>query len=645
MKIFAQTCEAIAATTKKTEKVRLVAEYLRGTTTAEAMIAARYLSGRIFPAYAETTLQVGGAMLWQALKEVSDATDIALTAAYRKHGDLGAAAFEVLTKQRHAKSGGAAVASLKLLDVQQRFAQMAETRRAAMKVSLVRELLERASALEAKYLIKLIAGELRIGLRESLVEEAIAQAFGSDGASSKAIEPTESSLEGELKTGTPKGKRAAGTSIEAKRFLKNLQRANMLLGDMGEALRLSSEGKLAEARMRLFHPLGFMLATPAQDAAEAFAEFDHAEVEDKYDGVRAQAHIGPVAENTQEWRARLFSRTLDEITESFPELPPALASFSDAVVLDGEIVAWSHGGEGTGTALPFSALQKRLGRKRVTREQMQQVPVVYVAFDVLYAGGDLTIDKPLQERAALLDALFASARKVEDVPLADPQGALVFEPAVQSPVTSGEPRPRVLRAPVTRADSPEELDRLFAAAQARGNEGLMIKDLESAYTPGRRGRSWLKMKRELATLDVVVTAVEYGHGKRVGVLSDYTFAVRATEASATVGEEPTPLTPSGDVLLNVGKAYSGLTDAEITEMTEWFLEHTVADRGFRRIVEPKIVIEVAFNNVMISDRHNSGFALRFPRIVRLRSDKSPDEADTLERVSEIYGKQAKREIG
>src|SRR5690242_10161581 len=150
----------------------------------------------------------------------------------------------------------------------------------------------------------------------------------------------------------------------------------------------------------------------------------------------------------------------------------------------------------------------------------------------------------------------------------------------------------------------------------------MVKDVNSAYTPGRRGKSWLKMKRELATLDVVVTAVEWGHGKRAKVLSDYTFAVR-----------------DGDRLLNVGKAYSGLTDAEIAEMTQWFLEHTIEDHGFRRSVEPQIVLEVAFNNVMRSDRHESGFALRFPRILRLRNDKTPEEIDTLDTVREIYEQQ------
>jgi ATP-dependent DNA ligase len=266
-------------------------------------------------------------------------------------------------------------------------------------------------------------------------------------------------------------------------------------------------------------------------------------------------------------------------------------------------------------AQPFTVLQQRLGRKKVSDELMREAPVAYLAFDVLYAGGELLIDRPLRERGKLLEKLL-SGRVPAPRRSRAAQGTLAFEASEPAPTA------QVIRAPVFRASSPQDLDRLFEAAQARGNEGLMIKDFESPYTPGRRGKSWLKLKRELATLDVVVTAAEYGHGKRIGVLSDYTFAVR-----------------DGEKLVNIGKAYSGLTDAEIAEMTAWFLEHTTEDQGFRRIVEPKIVLEVAFNNMMRSDRHESGYALRFPRIVRVRTDKLPEEADTLERVREIYERQ------
>jgi DNA ligase-1 len=235
------------------------------------------------------------------------------------------------------------------------------------------------------------------------------------------------------------------------------------------------------------------------------------------------------------------------------------------------------------------------------------------------------MDRPLRERARILDELLAAPRKIfnhrghRGSQSRTTQGSLAFDAEQQVAEAS------VIRAPAFHAASAEELDQLFVAAQARGNEGLMIKDLDSPYTPGKRGKSWLKMKRELATLDVVVTAVEYGHGKRIGVLSDYTFAVWDANKER---------------LVNIGKAYSGLTDAEIAKMTQWFLDHTVEDQEFRRVVEPKIVLEVAFNNMMQSERHESGYALRFPRIVRLRPDKSPEEADTIERAREIFERQA-----
>jgi DNA ligase-1 len=573
MQALATTAEAVAATTKKTEKVGLVAEYFRSRPVDEAGLAAVFLSGRAFPAWEERTLQVGGTLLWRSVGEISGKGDIALTAAYRRHGDLGAAAQDVLEKTAPARS------SLSIAEVAAAFDELAGTSASAGKLSLLQDLLRRATALEAKYIIKIISGDLRIGLRESLVEEAIAKAFDEK--------------------------------------LKDVQRANMLLGDIRDVLRLAATHKLHQAQMRLFHPLGFMLASPAQDAQEALSYFARAAVEDKYDGIRAQVHAGGKADP----QVRLFSRTLDEISQSFPELPPALRAFPEPVILDGEILAWSSDTE---QALPFSELQKRLGRKTVSEEMVQTIPVVYMAFDVLYGGGELLIEKPLEERRKILEQAFASVPEggfmlEYDITTNNPQSKLVFEPAIGA--RSGIPR--VILAPALTADSPEHLEEIFAAARQRGNEGLMIKDLNSPYTPGRRGKSWLKLKKELATLDVVVTAVEWGHGKRNKVLSDYTFAVR-----------------DGDQLLNVGKAYSGLTDSEIAEMTEWFLAHTIDDQGFRRTVEPKIVLEVAFNNMMRSSRHESGYALRFPRILRLRTDKSPGEIDTLETVREIFARQS-----
>ncbi len=639
MRKFAETAEAIAATTKKLQKIAIVAEYLKSRTTDEAAISAIFLSGRPFPAWEETTLQFGGRLLWRVVAELSGQTESALTTSYRKHGDLGAVAGEVLPE----RSGQ----GLSVLEVAEAFRQIAAARGPAAKAALVHDLLGRATPLEAKYIVKIMTGDLRIGLKENLVEEAIAKAY----AETPAGELAGAMKDAVMKSGA----------------LKDVQRANMLLGDIGETVRLAAQGKLSTAKMRIFHPLGLMLASPIGSAEEGLSYFPEAAVEDKYDGIRAQAHVS-------DGEVKFFSRTRDEITESFPELPDALAALPQDAILDGEIVAWSYStnthvgrallpagaaptaglrrnhepetaeksrlaqaetqslaiaeqaSEHAGQARPFSILHQRLGRKKVSEKMLREIPVAYLVFDILYAGAELLIDRPLHERAQILDKLLAAGRKITHPGGTKPrrkpgtQETLAFAPEEYASTTQA----RIIRAPAFRAATPEELEALFAAAQARGNEGLMIKDLNSPYTPGKRGKSWLKMKRELATLDVVVTAVEYGHGKRVGVLSDYTFAVWDRDQ---------------DKLVNIGKAYSGLTDVEISEMTQWFMEHTIEDQGFRRVVEPKVVLEVAFNNMMQSDRHESGYALRFPRIVRLRPDKSPEDADTIERAREIYEKQ------
>ncbi len=568
MLLFAQTAERLAATTKKSEKAAILAEYLRSRDLDDAAISAVFLSGRAFPAFEEKTLQIGGSALWKLMLEIAGVSEAGLRAAYRMRGDLGSAAYDVLAANPAILTKN----EITLAEVRVAFDHIASTRTTSAKATLLKALLERATALEAKYLLKIITGELRIGLKESLVEEAIAKAYD---------EP-----------------------------LSRVQRVNMLLGDIGETLRLAAGHRMDDARMRLFHPVGFMLASPAADAAEAFDYFEHAQVEDKYDGIRAQAHCsGGVV--------RLFSRTLDDVTPSFPELAGPLADFAGEVILDGEIVAWQHNDDG-GHARPFSEIQKRLGRKQVAAELIAEVPVAYVIFDVIYAGREIALDKPLHERVQILDQVFAGASRVAPKPVLNSQGRLLFEPEIEEAGASGW----VIRAPSMRADSPEQLEQYFDEAMARGNEGLMIKDINSPYMPGRRGRWWLKLKRELATLDVVVTAAEYGHGRRIHVLSDYTFAVR-----------------KGEELVNIGKAYSGLTDAEIVQMTEWFLAHTTADHGFLREVEPTVVLEVAFNAIMRSDRHDSGYALRFPRILRIRQDKLPAVINTVEDVETIYRRQ------
>ena len=533
---FAQLCESIAATAKKNEKVRLVADYFRSVPVEEASLAALYLCGRVFPRREERVLSIGFSLLLRAVAKIAQKDPAEISPVLRHHGDLGAGAEEILGQHPVRPS-------LTLPEIAEAFASLAQQRGPAAKQALLEHTLQRLSAPEAKYFIKIATGELRIGLKESLVEEAIGKAFD--------------------------------------QTLSAVQRANMLLGDISAVLRLAVANQLSSVQLELFRPISVMLASPADTTSDLVAAFPNgALVEDKFDGIRAQVH-------KQAARVEIYSRTLDRVTE-FPELLEPFRRLTGDFILDGEIIGWRDG-----RATPFTELQQRLGRKQVDLFTASQLPVSFVAFDLLLLDSRPLLDSPLSERRLLLEHLLATAE----------------QPALQ-----------FTRAELCR--TADEIERRFSLALDSGNEGLLAKAPESPYVPGRRGQFWMKLKRPLATLDVVVTIAEYGHGKRRGLLSDYTFAVRDDAR-----------------LVNIGKAYSGLTDVEIKELTRYVLEHTTQDRGFQRDVEPTIVLEVAFNNIQRSDRHDSGFALRFPRIVRLRPDKPVSEIDTLARVRALFASQ------
>lgn len=583
---FAEVCERVAATRSKLAKRAVMAEYLRPLDAPLAGLAAQYLAGAVFPETDARKLQIGGQLIVRALEKITSASLDTFYAVYRKYGDLGSAGEELLQCKKQVGRG------LSLQEVSSRFDSLAEARVQTAKQAQLMDVLRAFAPVEAKYFIKLVLGDMRTGVKQSLVEEAIAAA--------------------------------------AQENLAAVRRAGMLLGNLPAVVALAWQHKLSMAQFQMFHPLGFMLATPAANAKEAYARLMEtpdreggptgsagplAQIEDKYDGMRAQVHCG---DPLQRGRVRIFSRNREDVTESFPELAEWFAAVDAPAILDGEILAWDFFQD---RALPFTALQQRLGRKRVTAAMREDTPLVYMGFDILLSGKDVLLDQALSARRTRLMEWAEAAWQVPRTCGPKNESSFLqtglFETEAATEFRAAPTRLKI--SPVIAAKSPTEVDEAFDAAQARGNEGLMLKALDSVYQPGRRGLAWLKLKRELATLDVVVTSVEYGHGRRAAMLSDYMFAVRNN------GE-----------LLNVGKAYSGLTDAEIMELTEWFLAHTLDSAGSRRIVEPKIVLEVAFNNVMQSDRHNSGYALRFPRIVRVRSDKPVEEIDTLRRVEEIF---------
>ncbi len=525
---FAQTADALRDASGKLEKIRLLSAYLALQPDELSLgLAALYFTGRPFSSASGRALQIGWSVIKRAVFAVAPITEAEYRAAYSRTGDTGEATEIVL-------AGRTTPQPWLLRDAGGLFEAVLTTRGPVEKIALLERTLHRLTPVEAKYLVKIITGDLRIGLKAGLVEEAIAAAF--------------------------------------QRPPTAVRDANMRCGDIARVARAARADTLESIALQVFHPLHFMLASPEPDAESIIARLGQdVWLEEKYDGIRCQVH-------KQGDRAELFSRDLRRISEQFPELVAAARTVSRDFVADCELLAWRNG-----RALPFLELQRRLGRRGDDFFLGAEVPVTLMLYDLLWLDGRILLNEPLEERRRALESL-----AVPD---------------------------EIVLAPRTIAHSAADVEAAFVAARARGNEGLMAKDPRSPYTPGRRGLAWLKLKKAYATLDVVVTAVEYGHGKRNAVLSDYTFSVRDTDT----GE-----------LRTIGKAYSGLTDAEIAALTEHFLAHTTEVHGRWRRVAPDTVIEVAFDTIQPSERHDSGFALRFPRIVRLRPDKTPDEIDTLD---------------
>jgi DNA ligase-1 len=546
---FATVGEAIGATPAKLEKVRLLAEYLRTLDARQLAIATTYFTGKPFPQSDLRTVQAGWAVIFRALMAATKLTDPEFRQIASSHGDAGKTALEAL-------EGRTAPEPFTLAESRELFESLHKTRGPIGKTELLQRRFARLSPREGQYVVKILTGDLRIGLREGLVEEAIATAFAAP--------------------------------------LDDVKEANMLLGDLGATAVLASKGELHRAELSLFRPIKSMLASPEPTAEAIWARFAGETiaagppvvyVEDKFDGIRAQLHRGANG-------AEIFSRDLRRMTDQFPELVEHARQFEEEVILDGEIMAFEKGKK-----LTFFDLQKRLGRKHEGADLFStasaDVPVVFVAFDLLWLNGESFLRRPLRERREALRALKL------------PTGFQVAE--------------------VYAAHSAEEIETCFQQARRRFNEGLMVKDPESIYSPGRRGMFWFKLKKELATLDVVVVAAELGHGKRNHVLSDYTFAVR----DENTGE-----------LLTIGKAYSGLTDIEIAELTEHFKKQTIVNHGRYREVKPDTVLEIAFDSIQPSTRHESGLALRFPRIKAIRRDKSVDAIDTLAYARSLMNERA-----
>ena len=575
--LFVETCEKIRSTTKKNEKINIISNYITNLDETSLSIAVLFLSGRVFPIGSTRTLNIGFSTIMESLSEIAmlDIKDIQNI--HLKHGDIGAMAEHAVSK-KHVISLFNQQEKISLSYVYHQFKKIANISGSGSnknKKNLLKGLLIACSPLESKYLIKIITGEMRMGSVEGLVEIALSRGFD--------------------------------------RELQYIREAMLISGDISQVAVLAKKNILHNAIMRPFVPVSFMLADVMFSAEEIINYYNKPLIcEYKYDGIRLQMH-------KFDNKVQLFSRNLVDITYAFPELvkaatestirTPDTTTIHNQVdfILDGELIAFKNH-----KPLHFQELQKRLRRKNVTEDITTDIPIYYIVYDIMYFKDNQVLKKSLLDRKNILSTI-----------------------SFKKPI---------INSSYKISDSIEQIITIFNESKDIGHEGLVVKDPLSQYHPGKRGRYWMKLKKELDTIDAVIVIAEYGHGKRAGVLSDYTFAVIDEEYDDDGNNQNLNLNDNDNYLKNsrlktIGKAYSGLTDKEIDAETDSLRDIIVEDNGNRILVKPEIVLEVAFDTIQKSDRHNSGFALRFPRIKNIRTDKSLKDIDTLQKVRQIYKNQ------
>jgi DNA ligase 1 len=549
---FVNLCEEVRVIKSKNRKVRLLSRYLASLDDESLSVAVLFLSSRIFPLGSKFVMNVGFSTIMQTLSEMSFLHKDQIQRSYLQYGDMGALA-EYAVSKKHTVSL-IQQQPLTLPIIYDRFKKIADTigsESSKVKKNILKGLFLDCSPLEAKYLTKIINGEMRIGLTEGLVEVGVSSAF----------------------------------NVE----LRKIREAMLVSGEISQVALLAKLGLLYTAVIKPLQPIGYMLADVMFSADEIINYFQKPLIcEYKYDGIRAQMHKSGQ-------QVKLFSRKMTDITNAFPELVDAainsklLSSIENVdFILDGEIMAFHNG-----KPLHFQELQKRLRRKNVTGQIITDVPVMYAVSDIAFINEEQTIMNPLKQRKEIL-----------------------------SRISFKEP---IINAKQNVVNTAQKIIAMFEKSRDIGYEGLVLKEPESQYYPGKRGRYWIKLKQELDTIDAVIVIAEYGHGKRAGVLSDYTFAVRDENNS--------------NQLRIIGKAYSGLTDKEISTITKKLRTIMIRDDGYGIVVKPELILEISFDGIQKSDRHDSGFALRFPRIKNVRSDKNVTDIDTLQKVRRLYENQ------
>ena len=553
---FAALCQRVEETSGSLDKIDLVAAFLGKLDEAELAVCCNYVMGTLFPPGLDLELGVGPSILYQALARACGCPLSQVTDMLKATGDPGLVAAGMVEKKRPQGlsaflDGNESESLLSIMEVHDRFLAIARSsgrRSQDIKIKNLQFLFSHASPLEARYIARLAIEDMRIGVGEGGIRDAVARAFAAAGADSEKVE-----------------------------------RAYNLTNDMGLVAAAARQGTLDRLSVMINHPIKMMLATLGEGIPAALAEIGTAAVEWKYDGARVQIHKDGE-------RVRVFSRRLENVTASLPEIVEAARRVkAESAILDGEAVAVGSDGR----PMAFQEILKRFRRKYHVAKLAKEIPLRLFLFDLIFLEGESLADRPLKERRALLEGV-ADADLLADQML---------------------------------SDNPVEVAAAYERALEAGHEGLIIKNPASAYAPGKRGKNWLKIKPVMETLDLVVIGAKWGEGRRASFLGSYRLAC---------------MDQSSGRLLDVGWVATGLTDEALADLTEMFRELVILEKGMEVEIKPAVIFEVAYEEIQKSPNYSSGYALRFPRMVRVRDDKSLEEADTLERILSLYRSQRGR---
>ncbi|MCK9585608.1 ATP-dependent DNA ligase [Methanothrix soehngenii] len=540
---FAELCQRVEGVSGSLEKVVLVAAFLKNLDDDELAVASGFIMGDLFSPSLDLVMGVGPSILYEAMARACGCSTERISDMLRATGDPGLVASAAVDKKK--PIGFAAFIKDEPLSIKEVYQRLVAVARASgkgsqdAKVKNLQYLFSQATPLEAQYIARLAIEDMRIGIGEGGVRDAIAQAFSQDAS--------------------------------------KVERAYNLTNDIGLVAVNARKGTLADLNVLINHPIKMMLAQVGEGISASMQELGSAAIEWKYDGARVQIHKDGK-------RVRIFSRRLEDVTRSLPEIVRLAQEVrADKAILDGEVVAIGKDSR----PLAFQEILKRFRRKYNVEKQAKETPLHLFLFDLIYLDGQSTVDLPLTRRRELLEGI------------ADPS----------------------ILADQVISDSVQKAEEIYHQALEKGHEGLILKNSMSVYAPGKRGKNWLKIKPVMETLDLAVIGAKWGEGRRASFLGSYRLAC---------------LDEATSKLLDIGWVATGLTDEALAELTELFRELILVQNGMEVELKPAVIFEVAYEEIQKSQSYSSGYALRFPRLVRVRDDKSLEEADSLERVESLY---------